>query len=312
MELAYSLFFWSSICLSVVLLLQCLRGKARNSCRQLPPGPRGWPLVGNLFDLGKFPHLTLFKLGNIYGPVLWLRFGVVNTVVIQSTKAAMEMFKNHDLTYSGRTIIEAMKPYNYYERSMGLAQYGPYWRVIKRLCITEMIVNKQLNETASIRRKGIDKMIQWIEEEAHNQGAVHVAHFVFIMTFNLFGNILLSRDLIDPQSDEGSEFFNAMDTWMQGVGQPNVADFFPILRWFDPQGIRKKIEQNMGSAMDIVSKFLKERIEDQASGEQKKKRDFLDILLEYEGEGDDDPVKISDKGIVILILVSLFFYFCYS
>ncbi|KAF5199751.1 hypothetical protein FRX31_010661 [Thalictrum thalictroides] len=57
-----------------------------------------------------------------------------------------------------------------------------------------MTVNQRLNETASLRRKGIDKMIvKWIEEEAHNQGAMHVAHFVFIMTFNMSGSIMLSR-----------------------------------------------------------------------------------------------------------------------
>ena len=36
---------------------------------------------------------------------------------------------------------------------------------------------------------------------------LHVARFVLLMTFNLFENLMLSRDLFDPDSKDGSEFF---------------------------------------------------------------------------------------------------------
>ncbi|PIA50818.1 hypothetical protein AQUCO_01200227v1 [Aquilegia coerulea] len=300
MELAWLI--WSSICLLVVSLIQFFRGKTRNvSYGQLPPGPRGWPLVGNLFDLGEVPHQNLLDLGRKYGPVLWLQFGAMNNVIIQSSKAATEMFKNHDLTYSGRTITDAMTACKYHEGSLAVAQYGPYWRTVKRLCITALTINKRVNETISLRRKGIDKMIQWIDEEAKNQGGVQVGHFVFLMNFNLLGNLMLSRDLIDPQSAEGPEFYDAMDNLMKAAGQPNVADFFPFLKWLDPQGVRKKMEDAVGQGIHIVTGFLKERIEDQKSGEQNKRKDFLDVLLEYEGEG-EGPCKISERDLVILIL----------
>ncbi|KAF5197582.1 Cytochrome p450 [Thalictrum thalictroides] len=293
----------SSICLLAVLVIQLLcRGKAKNSLGQLPPGPPGWPLVGNLFNLGEVPHQSLLDLGKKYGPVMLLQFGVMNNVIIQSSKAAMEMFKNHDLTYADRTITEAMKSCGYCEGSLALAQYGPYWRTVKRLCVTELAVNKRIIETASLRRKSIDQMIQWIEDDAKSQRGVEVGHFVFLMNFNLLGNLMLSRDLVDQQSNEGPEFLKAMDKTMILSGQPNVADYFPFLKWLDPQRIRKKNDEAFGQVLSIVAGFLKERIDDQKSGEQKKRKDFLDTLLQYEGEG-EEPAKISDKSIVLLILV---------
>ncbi|PIA50816.1 hypothetical protein AQUCO_01200225v1 [Aquilegia coerulea] len=283
-------FLWSSsICLLAVLLIQFLRGgKARNSSGQLPPGPRGWPLVGNLFDLGEVPHQALLDLKEKYGPVMMLKFGAMNTVIIQSSKAAMEMFKNHDLTYSGRTITDAMTACKYHEGSLAVAQYGPYWRTVKRLCITALTINKRVNETISLRRKSIDKMIQWIEEGAKTQGGVQVGHYVFLMNFNLLGNLMMSRDLIDPQSNEGPEFLKAMDKIMILAGQPNVANYFPFLKWLDPQRIRKKMDEALGQGLRIVTGFLKERIENQKLGE---------------GEG---QAKISDKNAVSLMLEMFF------
>ncbi|KAF9593730.1 hypothetical protein IFM89_024734 [Coptis chinensis] len=302
MEVAWSFLIWSSICLSVVLVLQLLQGKTRNSSRPLPPGPPRWPIVGNLFDLGQIPHQTLAGLVQKYGPVMWLQLGAVNNVVIQSTRASRELFKNHDLTYSGRTITEAMKACSYDQGSLAIAQYGPYWRTMKRICIEELSASKRVNETAALRKKNIDKMIQWIDEEGQVKGGVRVAQFVFLTTFNLLGNLMLSRDLLDPKSKEGSVFFDAMDGLMEGGGLPNVADFFPILKWLDPQRIRKKMEKDIGQAMHIVAGFVKERIADQQSGQHKERKDFLDVLLEYEGEKEDEPAKLSERDVIILIL----------
>ena len=90
-----------------------------------------------------------------------------------------------------------------------MAPYGRHWRVTRRLVTVEMVANKRINETAFIRRKCIDNMQLWVEEEASKvkEGCgVHMARFVFLMTFNLLGNLMLYRDLVDPNSGEGLEF----------------------------------------------------------------------------------------------------------
>ncbi|KAF9593909.1 hypothetical protein IFM89_026037 [Coptis chinensis] len=305
MELEWSVFLWSSICISVVLLFQYLHAeKARNTATSpLPPGPRRWPVVGNMFDLvGEFPHQTLAKLAPKYGAVMSLQIGAVTNVIIQSSKASKEMFKNHDLIYSGRTVTEAMKACGYYQGSMAFAQYGPYWRTMRRLCITELGIVKRVNETIPLRKENIDKMLQWIDEEAQARGVVHVAQFVFLMNFNLLGNILLFRDLFDPQSKEASEFNKRMDEISKWAGQPNLADFFPSLKWLDPQRIQSKVSQEMKGALQIVSGFVKERIEDRRSGKQTQRTDFLDVLLDYEGEGEGEPDKLSERQLAIILL----------
>ncbi|KAF6146791.1 hypothetical protein GIB67_007505, partial [Kingdonia uniflora] len=302
MELSWYLFIWSSICLSSALLLQTYMQNFTKKARKLPPGPPRWPVFGNLFSLGTVPHQTLANLSRRYGPVMWLQLGAVDTVVIQSAKAAKELFKNHDISFAGRTITETMKTCGYHEGSIAVAQYGPYWRMLRRLCTTELVVQKRINETVIVRRKSIDGMIQWIDDDARTKGGVHIARFVFLMTFNLLGNLIFSRDLLGPQSTEGPDFFQSMDGLMKWGGTPNVADFFPILKWLDPQRLRKNMERDMRRVMHIVSGFIEERIQDKQAGEEKKRKDLLDILLEFEGHGEEEPAKISEKNLNIFTL----------
>lgn len=58
----------------------------RKSGSALPPGPRPWPILGNLLALvGGMPHHALQKLASKYGGIMYLRLGrfTPNLYVIQ-------------------------------------------------------------------------------------------------------------------------------------------------------------------------------------------------------------------------------------
>ncbi|CAK9184596.1 unnamed protein product, partial [Ilex paraguariensis] len=89
------------------------------------------------------------------------------------------------------------------------------------------------------------------------------------MSFNLVGNLMLSRDLLDMQSVAGHEFFEAMNMFMQWAGKPNVADFFPFLKWLDPLGIKRNMIRYMGGCMKVVAGFVGERVHEKESRREK-------------------------------------------
>ncbi|XP_057998325.1 iridoid oxidase-like [Hevea brasiliensis] len=127
------------------------------------------------------------------------------------------------------------------------------------------------------------------------------------MAFNVIGNLMLSRDLLDSQCKEGYEFFQATGMAAMWAGTPNVADFLPFLKWFDPQGLRRNMSRDMARALKIVEGFVKERLEEYKLGnEEKNNKDFLDTLLEFEGDGKDWHEKIPYERIIIIILEMFF------
>nr|QOI02200.1 Cytochrome P450 superfamily protein [Camptotheca acuminata] len=305
---------WLSVSIAGGLLLLLLVFiKSRNgSDKRRPPGPPGWPLFGNMFDLGDLPHQTLYKFRSKYGPLVWLQLGAVNTMVVQSANAAAELFKKHDVPFCDRKVPDALTAFNFNQSSLGMNSYGPHWRVLRRLCSMEFLVNKRMNETADLRRRCLDNMIKWIEEESTaslsrgGNGEVQLSRFLFLMAFNLVGNLMLSRDLMDAKSEHGSEFFNSMNKILELAGTPNVADFLPFLKWLDPLGIKKTMVQDMTKTMRISSSFVNERLQERKSGKVRTKKDFLDVLLEYEGDGKDGPDRMTENNVNIVIMEMFF------
>ncbi|KAM3340013.1 cytochrome 76A2 [Capsicum galapagoense] len=306
MEWELTCLFFSAVILLPAFILLFSQKKTSKCSYKLPPGPRGLPIFGNMFQLGAEPYKTMAGLKQKYGPVLWLRLGTsTNIMVVQTAQAAAELFKNHDTSFADRPTLDVTLPHNYYQASPALARYGSFWRFQRRICTVEMFVHKKISETVPVRRKCVDNMLKWIEKAANSAekgSGIEVTRFVFLASFNMLGNMILSKDLADPESEEASEFFNAMNGIMEWSGRTNVSDIFPFLRKFDLQSLRKKMTRDMGKAMEITSIFLKEREEERKKGIAEKGKDFLDVLFEFEGTGKDEPAKFSKHQIKVLIL----------
>ncbi|KAK3440948.1 hypothetical protein EUGRSUZ_B01208 [Eucalyptus grandis] len=267
MEYCPSWLFWLGLLLPALLIFLLNRKRTK-----LPPQPPAWPVIGNILDLGTTPHQNLHHFRAKHGPVTWLKLGSVNTMVIQSAQAAAEFFKGHDFAFADRKCPHAMTALNYDQGSLAVGRYGGYWRVLRRLCSVELLVTKRVNETAHLRQKCVDNMVAYLEEEM----AV-------------------------------KQFFDAMNRFMEWAGKPNVADFLPWLKWLDPQGIKASMAKDMGRAMNIAEGFVKERLEERKlRGEMRTTNDFLDAVLDYEGDGKEGPRKISSQNVIIIILEMFF------
>ncbi|KAK6947723.1 Cytochrome P450, partial [Dillenia turbinata] len=62
----------------------------------IPPAPKPWPIIRNLFQTGKMPHVTLALCAKSYGPLISLRFRTQIMILGSSREAAMEILKTHD------------------------------------------------------------------------------------------------------------------------------------------------------------------------------------------------------------------------
>ncbi|KAM7466010.1 hypothetical protein LguiB_013572 [Lonicera macranthoides] len=297
----WKLVLWFIIILSPATALVLLNRRGRNHL--LPPGPLAWPVFGHIFSLGTMPHRTLAGMKKKYGPVIWLKLASMDTVVILTTDVATEFFKNHDAFFVDRTVNEAMKSHGYHKSSMVVAPYGAYWRKLRRICMSEIFTTKRISEGAAIRQKCINDLLMWIEKEANHEGPggpgiIQITQLTFFTLFNIMGNIVLSRDLVDTESKVGSEFYIAVMGMTQLAATPNISDLFPCQKGRDLQGIRRKMDPDMGKTLETVSGFIKERMKEREEGGEKK-MDFLDVLLDFQSTADDEPNKLLEQDICV-------------
>ena len=114
---------WILTTLALIALAFFLRAwlsKRKIKDSKLPPGPIGFPIFGSLHLLGKFPHHDLHRLAKKYGPIMYMRLGLVPTVVVSSPQAAELILKTNDLVFASRPPNEAAKHISYEQKNFSL------------------------------------------------------------------------------------------------------------------------------------------------------------------------------------------------
>lgn len=69
------------------------------------PGPRGWPYVGNLFQLGEDAAQTYYKWSKRYGPVYKVQLGEREVIIINSAQASKELLTDLGSIYISRPLF---------------------------------------------------------------------------------------------------------------------------------------------------------------------------------------------------------------
>ncbi|GAB2219974.1 hypothetical protein Drorol1_Dr00007615, partial [Drosera rotundifolia] len=140
-------------------LMKAVIKRSSLSSRLLPPGPLPLPLVGKILKLGTKAHVSMAELAKVYGPVMNLELGLVNTIVISSADLEKEALKKNDASFSYRAHFDAMTPYEHNNRSIAISQPGPKWRGMRRLCAAHVFSNNKLDASHDIRRKKVNELL---------------------------------------------------------------------------------------------------------------------------------------------------------
>ncbi|CAN1163409.1 5-OH-xanthotoxin synthase [Linum perenne] len=163
-----STFLYLVLALPILILLIFLyhkHKKTSNGC--LPPGPKGLPLIGNLFQIdASAPHRYLWKLSQFHGPLMTLKQGRVCILVVSSAKMAREIMKTHDLIFCNKQSVVGQQKLSYNGLDLAFAPYGPYWREMKKICVVHLFNYNRVQSFHSIRESEVSKMVEKISNNA--------------------------------------------------------------------------------------------------------------------------------------------------
>lgn len=85
-------------------------------------------------------------------------------------------------------------------------------------------------------------------------------------------------ELADHNSSASQEFKQLMWCIMEEIGRPNYADFFPILGYIDPFGIRRRLAAYFDKLIAVFQDIIRER-QNARSTNSSTTNDILDTLL---------------------------------
>ncbi|XP_062110630.1 geraniol 8-hydroxylase-like [Humulus lupulus] len=282
----------------------------------LPPGPRSFPIIGNLLELGHNPHKSLAKLSHIHGPIMSLKLGQITAVVVSSADLAKEVLQTHDQLFSNRTVPDSLRACNHHHYGLPWIPVSPSWRNFRKMCSSYMFSAKALDTNKNLRHQKVQELLSYVGKMAGAGEAVDINTAGFNTSLSLLSTTFFSLDWADSSSngdDMAGELKEIVFNIMESAGKPNLADYFPFLRKVDPQGIRRNMARQFRKMMGLFDRIINKRLPllressgNIATGLRDGSHDILDNLLNYMMSEENKEHQLLDKIAIEHFLVALF------
>nr|XP_027191988.1 cytochrome P450 71A3-like isoform X2 [Cicer arietinum] len=249
-----------------------------NTKKNSPPSPPRFPLLGNLHQLGLFPHRTLQTLSHKYGPLMLLYFGKVPVLVVSSSDAASKVMKTHDLVFSDRPQRKIFDIMLYGSKDVASCAYGEYWRQVRSLSVLHLLSNKRVQSYRRVREEETSRMMEHINKST---SCVNLSELCSRITNDITCRVTLGK----RYGEEGGVFPELMLEFGELLGSFFIGDYIPWLNWLGKvNGFYSRAEK----VAKHLDDFFEEVIEDHISGsrfdrdvsvDSEESDDFVDILL---------------------------------
>ncbi|XP_078531893.1 cytochrome P450 1A4-like [Lissotriton helveticus] len=271
-----------------------------------PPGPWGWPIVGNLFQLGEYPHLPLTQMRATYGDVIKLKLGFVPVVVLSGFETVKEALLKKGDTFAGRP---KMITFSFFAggKSMSFSEdVGESWKVQKK------IAKNSLRTFATSEAKS-STFSCLLEEHVSDEASELVKMFLGLSSkaksFNplssvlsAVGNVVCALCFGKRYDHNDAEFIHLLklnSDFLKAASATNPADYIPGLRYLPSPAI-KSARTFYANFNNFIAKCVKEHY---STYDKDHIRDITDVLINLcESKNSDGKVsRLSDEKITITI-----------
>ncbi|NXK37308.1 CP1A4 protein, partial [Piprites chloris] len=290
----------------VFLLLQSLQQQVPKGLKS-PPGPRGYPILGNVLELRKDTHLALTKLSQKYGDVMEVRIGMRPVLVLSGLETIKQALVKQGEDFMGRPDLHS---FQYISNGQSLAfspDSGEVWKALRKLAQSAL-------KTFSIAPSPTSSSTCLLEEHVSKEAEYLVTKFLQLMeeqkSFDLnqylvvsVANVICAMCFGKRYEHDDQELLRVVNLGNEfgdvaGAGHP--ADFIPLLRYLPSRSMElfKDINRRFNS---FVQKIVQEHY---TSFDKEHIRDITDSLIEHCQEksgGEDTHVQLSNEKIINIV-----------
>lgn len=190
-----------------------------------------------------------------------------------------------------------------FHRAMGFAPYGEYWRNLRRISATHLFSPKRISSFGGFREKIGRKMVDQVSSSMESNGVVEVKKLLHFASLNNVMMSVFGKSYEDFGVDggDGFELEKLVSEGYELLGIFNWSDHFPIVSWFDFQGVRKRCRHLVSRVNVFVEEIINEHRERRSETDGAAAvgdGDFVDVLLDLESEN-----KFSDGDMIAVLWV---------
>jgi coumaroylquinate(coumaroylshikimate) 3'-monooxygenase len=288
-------FLWENAYTVVAIAAVFVVWKLVRGSRRLPPGPRPWPVVGNLTQIAPVRFKCFMEWARTYGPVMSVWTGPTLNVVVSSAGAAREMLKENDQALSSRPLSRAAARFSRNGQDLIWADYGPHYVKVRKVCTLELFTPKRLDSLRSVREDEAAAMVASLYHDSRQP--VHLKRYLSAMAFNNITRIVFGKRFVDDAGNidpQGVEFKEIISQGMKLGASLTMSEHIPYLRWLFP--LQEEEFAKHGARRDSLTKtIMEEHRLQQGAGHH-----FVDALLSLQKQYD-----LSETTVIGLLWVRI-------
>lgn len=290
---------------STIFVKAILTRKYKKS--KLPPSPLSLPIIGHLHLIGSIPHQGLHKLSTKYGPIIHLFLGSMPCVVASTPESAKEFLKTHETYFSNRPQSSAVDYLTYGSQDFSFAPYGPYWKFIKKICMSELLGGNTLSQLLPLRRQETTRFVSFLLKKGKENEVIDVGRELLKLSNNVISRMIMSQTCSENDG-EAEEVRKLVQDTVHLTGKFNISDFIWFFKNWDVQGFSKGLKEIRDRFDSMMERIIKEHQEvrrrrKEVGGGEGQIKDLLDILLDIL-EDESSEIKLKMENIKAFILVS--------
>ncbi|KAF7346416.1 O-methylsterigmatocystin oxidoreductase [Mycena sanguinolenta] len=281
-------YYGSLVLLSVAIALLRLSHKILSLWQRrhlpFPPGPASYPVIGNLWDLpAKVAWLTYAEWGRQYGSELVHASALgQHIVVVNSVKAANELFEQRSHIYSDRPVVTMVELMGW-DFNMGLMRIGDRWRKHRRM-FQQHFRRDMARNYRPVQMKKIHQLLRALLSSPQEFREHLKTLTAAIIMATVYGYDVQSRNdhfvtLVERAITKLSEAFfpgaaavnmfpvlRYLPSWMPGAGFQRFATESRKLSKEMREVPFNFVKQNMSDGLDSTSMVARLLVENQARG----------------------------------------------
>uniref|UniRef100_A0A8B9QP66 Cytochrome P450 1B1 n=1 Tax=Anas platyrhynchos TaxID=8839 RepID=A0A8B9QP66_ANAPL len=201
-----------------------------------PPGPFAWPLVGNVLQLGRLPHLAFARLARRYGAIFQLRLGSRRVVVLNGEAAIRRALVGLGSHFAGRPNFPSFGLVSG-GRSVAFGACSPQWRARRRLAHAALRARSTAAEVERHVAAEAGDLVRLFLRRSHDGAYFQPCPLLVVANANVLCALCFGRRY-GHADEEFATLLGRNDRFGQTVGAGSLVDVLPWLLWF-PNPVRR-------------------------------------------------------------------------
>nr|VWP01747.1 Uncharacterized protein [Ganoderma boninense] len=220
---------------AIVVALSVLRRTPRDKAGNVvPPGPKGFPILGVFPYLSKYPELSLHKWAKEYGPIYSFMIGDQRFVILSDPNVVKDVLVTNGAIFSSRKEMFLKVQTILVHRGITASGYDETWRKHRRIAAKILTARAVATYTPAIELEAREMIHTLHVDGKAGAAAINPQTYASRSALNNILMIIYGTRTESTVSDPVvKEVLRISREFMNVTGAvSNAVDFFPFLRRF--------------------------------------------------------------------------------